>query len=142
MSENDKTSETAAATPAVCRASSDLRTFCIALLTSIVVVAAYHIGTRFCRMFCTAPGACGKPAVTYMLVPIVPPAGCPAMTGGCPMGKTFRHPGKFGHHHGQIPGKHFRKPGEGGPAMKRKMPPKAAPEAEKAAPAAAPAAAK
>lgn len=65
MSEPEKTTETP-----VCRKSSDARTFCIALLTAIVVVAAYHVGTRLCRMFRT-PGGCGRPAVTYMLIPVV-----------------------------------------------------------------------
>lgn len=138
MSETDKTPETAA-----CRKSSDMRTFCIALLTAIVVVAAYHVGTRLCRMFCGAPGGCGKPAVTYMLVPVFgSPVGCPMMRGGCPMREMSCYPGKFerGHHPGKFerghhPGRHFRKPGEGGPAMRCKKGPKAIPAEVKQAPA-------
>ena len=106
MSENEKTVETAA--PA-CRKSSDARTFCIALLTAIVVVAAYHVGTRVCRMFCRGPRACGQPAVTYMLIPVVnAPAG--PMAG--PHGPGFRHGRRMGAPEG-MPHKGGFRPGKG-----------------------------
>ena len=117
MSENEKTNETV-----VCRKSSDLHTFCIALhtfcialLTAIVVVAVYHVGNRMCRIFCSAPATCDRPAVTYMLVP-VPAAGAPAM--GCHRGMPpcGGHP-KFarGNRH---PGRKCFNPGPGPEGMK------------------------
>ena len=154
MSENEKPVETP-----VCRKSSDSRTFCIALLTAIVVVAVYHVGTRLCRMFCT-PGGCGKPAVTYMLIPIVKDGPGPmshhgpfggrggfrhrrhmdAPEGGeCPSdlepGKKMMHKGGF--RPGKGPGSRPDRPGKGPGFRKGPAPadaPAAAP-ADKAAPA-------
>ena len=33
-----------------CNCANDLRTFVIALLTALIVVSFYHLGTRYCRM--------------------------------------------------------------------------------------------
>ena len=104
--------ETPAETP-VCRKSSDARTFCIALLTAIVVVAVYHVGTRVCRMFCT-PGGCGRPAVTYMLIPVV-------QGGPGPMGGHFGKPGfRHGRHMGAPEGGECPEGMEPGRKMMRK----------------------
>jgi len=115
-----KTQETPQNTAAPCRRSSDLRTFCIALLTSIIVVALAHIAPRLCRTFCPmAGGACGgKPPVTYMLIPIEKGGpGCPMCKGmgHCGPGKPeFRHaPGE--HRGDRHPGRPFPRKGKGGP---------------------------
>ncbi len=63
--------------------SSDLRTFLIALLTAVIVVALYHFGMGFCKMFCPEK-SCGsyRPVQRYMLVPVMePPYGYPGACG-------------------------------------------------------------
>jgi len=63
--------------------SNDLRTFLIALLTALIVVALYHFGMGFCRMFCQE-SACGsyRPVQRYMLVPVMEsPRGYPGACG-------------------------------------------------------------
>ena len=54
-----------------CRKNSDLRTFMIALLTAIIVVALYHFGSGLCKIYC--PSSCGGyyPTPRYMLVPVM-----------------------------------------------------------------------
>ena len=54
-----------------CRKNSDLRTFMIALLTAIIVVALYHFGSGLCKIYC--PESCGGyyPTQRYMLVPVM-----------------------------------------------------------------------
>ena len=54
-----------------CRKNNDLRTFMIALLTSVIVVALYHFGSGLCKIYC--PSSCGGyyPTPRYMLVPVM-----------------------------------------------------------------------
>ena len=52
-----------------CRKNNDLRTFTIALLTAIIVVALYHFGTGLCKIYCTSCEY--SPAPRYMLVPVM-----------------------------------------------------------------------
>ncbi len=54
-----------------CRKNSDLRTFMIALLTAVIVVALYHFGSGLCKIYC--PESCGGyyPTQRYMLVPVM-----------------------------------------------------------------------
>lgn len=69
--------------------SNDLRTFLIALLTAIIVVALYHFGMGFCKMFCPE-NSCGsyRPVQRYMLVPVMEsqygyPGACGWKKSGC-----------------------------------------------------------
>ena len=115
-----------------CRKNNDLRTFMIALLTSVIVVALYHFGSGLCKIYC--PENCGGyyPTQRYMLVPVMD---VPMMHG---MGEGGMHHhrghGKFGM---KKPG--FRDGGmnpewKRGPGFKGKRParrgPDAAPEAK------------
>ena len=66
--------------PAVpeCRKNNDLRTFAIALITAVIVVALYHFGCGLCKIFCSEGCDAAYPAPRYMLVrvmdvPMVPP---------------------------------------------------------------------
>ena len=80
-----------------CRKNSDLRTFMIALLTSIIVVALYHFGSGLCKIYC--PDSCSGyyPSQRYMLVPVMD-APMPGM--GMPNEGFHRGPrGKFGMRH-------------------------------------------
>ena len=75
-----------------CRKNNDLRTFVIALLTAIIVVAVYHFGSGLCKIYC--PESCGGyyPTQRYMLVPVMD-VPMPGMDEG-----AMHHPGrgKFG----------------------------------------------
>jgi len=75
-----------------CRKNNDLRTFMIALLTAVIVVALYHFGSGLCKIYC--PESCGGyyPTQRYMLVPVME-APMPGMDEG-----AMHHPGhgKFG----------------------------------------------
>ena len=123
-----------------CRKNNDLRTFTIALLTAIIVVALYHFGTGLCKIYCS--GCRGYyPTPRYMLVPVmnVPMHGMDE--GGMP----HRGHGKFGmkkhgfHHGGKKPewkhGNGFRHGGmkpewKRGPGFCKGKPGPCAPEAE------------
>ena len=67
MEEPKKNVETPAPEP---RKNNDLRTFAIALLTAVIVVALYHFGCGICKIyFCSE--SCGYyPSQRYMLVPV------------------------------------------------------------------------
>lgn len=54
-------------TPAV--KNHDGRTFLIALLTSLIMITIYHLGTELCKMFCP-PCRYQAPRQCYMLVPV------------------------------------------------------------------------
>ena len=110
-----------------CRKNNDLRTFFIALLTSVIVVALYHFGSGLCKIYCSSCSSEYYPTPRYMLVPVMD---VPMMPG---MGEGGMH-----HHHGhgkfgmKKPG--FRhggmKPeGKRGPGFKGKRPAKRGPEA-------------
>ena len=74
------------------RKNNDLRTFMIALLTAVIVVALYHFGSGLCKIYC--PESCGGyyPTQRYMLVPVMD-VPMPGMDEG-----AMHHPGrgKFG----------------------------------------------
>lgn len=73
-----------------CPRSGDLRTFVIALLTSLIVVLLYHCGLGLCRMFCSP--CSGRPPVRYMLVPV---ADAPCNFRHAKMKKPCPAPGLF-----------------------------------------------
>ena len=54
-----------------CRKNNDLRTFMIALLTAIIVVALYHFGTGLCKIYCSGCSDGYYPTPRYMLVPVM-----------------------------------------------------------------------
>ena len=54
-----------------CRKTNDLRTFVIALLTAVIVVAAYHFGSGLCSIFCSNCDSGYCPTQRYMLVPVM-----------------------------------------------------------------------
>ena len=54
-----------------CRKNNDLRTFVIALLTSVIVLALYHFGSGLCKIFCSDCGSAYYPTQRYMLVPVM-----------------------------------------------------------------------
>ena len=102
-----------------CRKNSDLRTFMIALLTAIIVVAAYHVGSGLCKIFCSDGCSAYYPTQRYMLVPVME-VPMPGMDEG-----AMHHPGhgKFGmrRHGGFREG--GMKPGwKRGPGFKGKRP--------------------
>ena len=116
-----------------CRCSGDLRTFGIALLTSLIVLALYHSGMMLCKM-CCKDKMCGLPvSQDYVLVPVsAMPQRAPGMT-----------PGRFGMKHGSQNGmmQHRRQGRPGAPNGQRgrfRRPQGSAPHA--AAPAETPAA--
>ncbi len=91
MSE-EKQEAPAAAAPA--RNTSDLRTFLIALLTSIIVLAFYHLGLGLVKIYCPCSSECMMPTPRYMLVPVMEPRmmaprGMPGRHFG-PGGREFR----------------------------------------------------
>ena len=82
-----------------CRKSCDARTFWIALLTSVIVVALYHFGGGLYRIWCgeyDPDGGCfrGKQKRMYKVVPLMCPVmmqHCPAAARMCcPMKASFR----------------------------------------------------
>ena len=75
-----------------CRKNNDLRTFAIALLTSLIVVALYHFGSGLCKIFCSDCSSAYCPTQRYMLVPVMD-VPMPGMDEG-----AMHHPGrgKFG----------------------------------------------
>ena len=110
-----------------CRKNNDLRTFFIALLTAIVVVALYHFGSGLYKIFCTYDCDSGYyPSQRYMLVPVMDMPMMPGMGEG--HGHRHGH-GKFGmkrprFHEGAM------KPGlKRGPGFKGKHPAKREPGA-------------
>ena len=123
-----------------CNCANDLRTFVIALLTALIVVSFYHLGTRYCRMKAILAQRAAAPKVLTV---------CPCQMPGPHMGMP--KPGfERGRHFDGRPGerrfdgkpgrRHFR-PGDK-PMLKRGPKPAdapKAPEAPKAPKAAAPA---
>ena len=128
-----------------CRKSSDLRIFAIALLTSIIIVALYHVGSRLCRIFC--PGEGCYPVRQYMLVPVMdePPFCAPGIPGRGPVcgarGHGHGHGHGKAHFYGKRPGGKPGFPGKGPglsgmrPTPNGPMPSAAPAEPAKAAPA-------
>lgn len=103
-----------------CRKPSDLRTFAIALLTSIIVVALYHFGSGLCKIFCQ--DSCGGyyPTQRYMLVPVME-VPMPGM--GMPdEGPRRGHHGKFGMRHPHFRDGGMRPDGKRGPGFRGKRP--------------------
>lgn len=103
-----------------CRKNSDLRTFMIALLTSIIVVALYHFGSGLCKIYC--PDSCGGyyPSPRYMLVPVMDvPMPVMGMSG-----EGFRRGphGKFGMRHPRFRDGGMRPGWKRGPGFKGKRP--------------------
>ena len=54
-----------------CRKNNDLRTFVIALLTAVIVVAVYHFGVGVCKIYCPDGSSTCYPTRRYMLVPVM-----------------------------------------------------------------------
>ena len=54
-----------------CRNNNDLRTFVIALLTAVIVVAVYHFGSGLCKIYCSNCSSTYCPTPRYMLVPVM-----------------------------------------------------------------------
>ena len=54
-----------------CKMQGDVRTFCIALLTAVIVLAIYHFGMGICAIL-TGTSSCTSMPVTrdYVLVPV------------------------------------------------------------------------
>ena len=103
-----------------CRKNSDLRTFMIALLTAIIVVALYHFGSGLCKIYC--PESCGGyyPTQRYMLVPVME-----APMGGMDMpDEGFRRGprGKFGMRRPGFRDGGMRPDWKRGPGFKGKRP--------------------
>lgn len=96
-----------------CSCARDWRTFFIALLTSLIVVALYHFGSGLYKIYCGGyEDGCKTP---YAKACYVIPVNCPMMMGAshcgkqgfqmqCPMKK--RH--AFRHHKGHHEGRRFR----------------------------------
>ena len=128
--------------------SSDLRTFAIALLTSIIAIALYHFGVGFCKIFFCSEYDCSANS-RYMLVRVMETPEFPVdgeeaeMKGRHRMhheGGEMPHGGpRFkGKHPGGMPGGPGRRPfPRKGPAPEK--PKKADAPAKDAAPAKAPA---
>ena len=101
-----------------CGKNNDLRTFAIALITAVIVVALYHLGTGLCKIFCSDSCDAAYPAPRYMLVrvmdaPMMPDEGMHHHPG----------PGKFGmrgRHHFHPGGPHGKRPGFKGKGRFRK----------------------
>ncbi|MDD3154405.1 MAG: hypothetical protein PHS41_06010 [Victivallaceae bacterium] len=81
--------------------NDDLRTLLIALLTTIVVLAFYHIGVNLCKMYNCRPeprAICQE----YVLIPVsaLPQGGRPGIRScnfrpdAAPRGESFRHEGR------------------------------------------------
>ena len=119
-----------------CKMQGDVRTFCIALLTAVIVLAIYHFGMGICAIL-TGTSSCSSMPVTreYVLVPVsAMPRQGPGMGEGrhFPRGEFQKGP------RGEFPRRGFRGPRpEGGPGMMRPGAP--APEVPAAQPQAAPA---
>ena len=94
-----------------CRNNNDLRTFVIALLTAVIVVAVYHFGSGLCKLYrADCGGYC--PTQRYMLVPVME-GPIPGMDEG-----AMRRPGrgKFGARRpGAFPGGGMRPDWKRGP---------------------------
>ena len=101
-----------------CRKNNDLRTFVIALLTAIIVVAVYHFGSGLCKIYC--PESCGGyyPTQRYMLVPVMD-VPMPCMDEG-----AMHHPGrgKFGMRRPGFRDGGMRPDWKRGPGFKGKRP--------------------
>jgi hypothetical protein len=71
-----------------CRRKSDARTFWIALLTSVIVVALYHFGGGLYRIWCPEeekePGCYRGCKATPVMCPVVMMQHCPVLHGMCP----------------------------------------------------------
>ena len=101
-----------------CGKNNDLRTFAIALVTAVIVVALYHLGTGLCKIFCSDSCDAAYPAPRYMLVrvmdaPMMPDEGMHHHPG----------PGKFGmrgRHHFHPGGPYGKRPGFKGKGRFRK----------------------
>ena len=89
-----------------CGKNNDLRTFAIALITAVIVVALYHLGTGLCKIFCSDSCNAAYPAPRYMLVRVMDMPMSPDE------GMHHRGPGRFG-----MRGKRHFHPG--GPFGKR-----------------------
>ena len=103
-----------------CRKTSDLRTFMIALLTSIIVVALYHLGSGLCKIYC--PDSCGGyyPTQRYMLVPVMEmPMSGMDMPGE---GPRRGHHGKFGMKHPRFRDGGMKPGWKRGPGFRGKRP--------------------
>ena len=104
-----------------CRKNNDLRTFVIALLTSVIVLALYHFGSGLCKIYCSDCSSAYYPTQRYMLVPVME-VPMPGMDEG-----AMDHPGR-GRFGMRRPGG-FREGGMGprpdwkrGPGFKGKRP--------------------
>ena len=112
-----------------CGKNNDLRTFAIALITAVIVVALYHFGCGLCKIFCSDSCDAVYPAPRYMLVRV--------MDAPMPMDEEMHHPGpgkfgpgkfgpgKFGmkgKHHFHQGGPRGRRPGFKGHGQFRKGP--------------------
>ena len=110
-----------------CGKNNDLRTFAIALITAVIVVALYHLGCGLCRIFCSESCSAVYPAPRYMLVRVMD---VPMMPDE---GMHHPGPGRFGmkgKHHFHPGGPRGRRPGFKGHGQFRKGP---HPDAEKPA---------
>ena len=126
-----------------CCIKGDVRTFCIALLTTVIVLALYHFGMGICAIL-TGTSSCTSMPVTreYVLVPV---SAMPQKAPGMGEGRRFRGDmpggprGEFRQGpRGEFPRRGFHGPRpEGGPGMMRPGAP--APEVPAAQPQAAPA---
>ena len=129
-----------------CRKNNDLRTFMIALLTAVIVVALYHFGTGLCKIYCSGCSDGYYPTPRYMLVPVMNVPMPEMDEGDMPhhgRGKFgmkrhgFRHGGMPHHGHGKFGMKKhgFRHGGmkpewKRGPGFCKGKPGPCAPEAE------------
>lgn len=71
-----------------CRLQGDVRTFCIALLTTLIVLALYHFGMGICAIL-TGTSSCASMPVSrdYVLVPV---SAMPQKALGFGEGRRFR----------------------------------------------------
>ena len=84
-----------------CCLKGDVRTFCIALLTTVIVLALYHFGMGICAILTgTSSYNCMPVSRDYVLIPV---SAMPQKGPGFGEGKRF-HRGEF--RRGGMPGHH------------------------------------
>ena len=108
-----------------CRKNNDLRTFAIALLTSIIVLALYHFGSGLCKIFCSNSSCGYYPTQRYMLVPVMNNPMMPGMGEG---GMHHHGHGKFGMRKPHFRDGRMKPEWKRGPGFKGKRPENPGPE--------------
>ena len=128
--EEEKKPQTPEAPKKSCHCASDLRTFLISLLTALIVVSIYHLGTGYCRMKAALNRRAAAPQVQRGC-PTMPPPPCNCASPECRKAMPPRFDrGPKPNFEGRPGRRHFR-PGDR-PMMKRGPRPADAPKAPEA----------